>query len=88
VSKYLSHLDINMDRLAWLTPQHYGRRNHFNDALVGYNWADLYICHGFLVDKISSTNFLYARLGPSFFWENDLLWLWSFISSGLLPSAL
>ena len=37
-----------MDRLAWLIPQHYGRRNHFKDALVGYNWADLYICHGFL----------------------------------------
>jgi hypothetical protein len=71
-----------MDRLAWLIPQHYGLHNHFNDALVVYNWADLYICHGLLVDKIGSTKFLYARLSPSFFWENELLWLWSLISSG------
>ena len=40
------------------------------------------------MDKISSTNFLYARLSPSFFWKMTCFGYGHLFPRALLPSAL
>ncbi len=76
-----------MDRLAWLIPQQYGRRNHYNDALVGYNWQIFISAMGFLWTRSAVLNFCMPVLVHRSFWKMTCFGYGHVFPRALLPSA-